>query len=127
MNTIQRSKELLNAGEIVSQGEIDAYKLSRLPAGVKKVIPENGHYILGHSESGHHHVVKEHPGINYYASDNPLVSYLEVIEVTDKVETILEHLRSYDTHQPIGFDVGIYEILNLVEMGEDNLWKKAVD
>lgn len=127
MNTIDLSKQLLNAGEVVSQGEIDTVKVSSLPAGIKKASAENGNFILAHSETGHHHVVKESPNINYYTTNDPLISYLEVIETTDKAEAFLEHLRSFDTHQPIGFDVGIYKITTLVELGEDNLWQKVCD
>ena len=127
MNTIELSKQLLNAGEVVSQGEIDTVKVSSLPAGIKKVSAENGNYILAHSESSHHHVVAERPQVNYYTSEDPLISYLEVVETTDQAEIFLEHLRSFDTHQPIGFDVGIYKITTLVELGEDNLWQKVSD
>lgn len=127
MNTIELSKKLLNAGEVVSQGEIDTVKVSVLPKSIKKVNAENGNYILAHSETGHHHVVIEQPNVNYYTTDDPLISYLEVVETTDKSEVFLEHLRSFDTHQPIGFDTGIYKITTLVEMGEDNLWQKVSD
>lgn len=127
MNSIKKSKALLNAGKVVSQGEIDIEKVNKLPVGLKLAKIENGNYILGHSETGHHHVVEAKSTIQYYETDDPLVSYLEVIEVTDKAEVFLEHLRSFDTHAPIGFDVGIYKITNLVELGEDNLWQKVAD
>lgn len=40
-----------------------------------------------------------------YSTDNPLIAWLEVNR-----PTALEHLRPHDTHEPIMFGPGIYEV-----------------
>jgi hypothetical protein len=109
-----------------AQGDLYIRKIDVLPSNLKLVKAEKGNLILAHSETGHHHIVAERPNIKLYASENPLVSYLEVIEATDAAETVIEHLRSFDTHAPIGLDSGIYEIRNAREYTPEG-WRRVAD
>jgi hypothetical protein len=93
-----------------AQGDLLLRRIDALPEGVKIVQAEQGAYIVAHSETGHNHIVKERPNVRLYSTDNPMVSYLEVVEATDAMETLLEHLRGHDTHESIAISVGIYEL-----------------
>lgn len=93
-----------------AQGDIFIRRVQKLPANVREMKVENGHYIVAHSETGHHHVVDATPIAKVYLGDDPMVSYLQVVEATDAVETLLKHMRSFDTHETIKFSPGIYEI-----------------
>ena len=101
-------------------------KIEKLPEGLKKARAENGVYVIAHSETGHHHVIDDIESVIYYESDNPMISYLEVIETTDKVEALLRHLRDYDTHETLKFNPGIYEIRHEREYVPEG-WRKAAD
>lgn len=43
------------------QGEVNIFKIKNIPENidVKKIARVNGQYIIGHSESGHHHVLTD--------------------------------------------------------------------
>ena len=64
-----------------------------------------------------------------YNTDDPLVSYLEVVEATDAAETLIEHLRSYDTHEALSVPTGIFEIRRqreYVPEGAGGAWRIEV-
>jgi len=93
-----------------AQGDLYIRRVEKLPSNVVEVKPENGMHICAHSETGHSHIIAERPNVKLYATNDPMISYLEVIEATDKTETLLEHLRSFDTHETISIPPGIFEI-----------------
>ena len=109
-----------------AQGDVYLLKIDALPKGIKPVNADNGKFILAHSETGHHHVMEARPNIKLYSTDNPLVSYLEVIEATDQAEALLEHLRSFDTHAPLVVTPGIYKVVNQRESAPEG-WRRAAD
>lgn len=90
-----------------AQGDLLVRRIDNLPKGLKKIKPEKGKYVLAHSETGHHHVVKSNPGVECFMGDDPLVSYMTVI---DQTEVVLEHLRNFDKHESILVKGGTYEI-----------------
>jgi len=89
-----------------AQGDMLIRKIDALPTDVKALKSECGNFVLAHSETGHSHVVKEQPGVQFYqnANDN-FIAYL----VVDN-EAVVEHMRSHDTHESIMFKQGVYEI-----------------
>ena len=91
----------------IRQGDCLLTRIDSIPDSAKKAKSENGQFIIAHSETGHHHVVAERPGVELFDTENPLISYLRVIEQT---ETTLEHLRSFDTHEAYLLKGGCYEI-----------------
>jgi len=89
------------------QGDLDWIPIESIPKNAIKKEPEDGHYILAHSETGHHHVLDRVNNINYYqCANDPFSGYLEVIE--NPVE--LKHLRSFDTHAPQTIPPGKYYV-----------------
>lgn len=109
-----------------AQGDVMFVRVASLPVGVKPVTPEQGKFILAHSETGHNHVMAAHDNVKVFFTDNPLVSYLQVVEAADEAETFIEHLRSLDTHEPIKFAPGIYKVINQRESSPEG-WRKASD
>lgn len=89
-----------------AQGDMLIRKIDKLPDNVNALKSEAGHFVLAHSETGHNHVVKETPDVQFYqnANDN-FIAYLVVNN-----EAVVEHMRSHDTHESIMFKQGVYEI-----------------
>lgn len=90
---------------VCAQGDVYIRRIGALPEGAKEIAPEGNHYIVTHSETGHHHVMeKKH--VKMYELPDSILSCLLVVDNP----TALEHLRSHDTHEPIMFDAGVYEV-----------------
>ena len=112
---------------ICAQGDVLFRKVAALPNGVNQVPATNGRIVVTHSETGHDHVmVLDHkrsktPSVEMFAGDNPLVAWIKVNR-----PTALEHLRSHDTHEPIMFGPGIYEVRRQREYTPDG-WRRVQD
>lgn len=106
-----------------AQGDLLIRRIDCVPAGATKASPENGKYILAHSETQHHHSVSERQGVDFFTTQDPLVAYLSVI---DSVEVVLEHERTFDTHEPLLIKGGTYEIRRQREY-VPNGWRKVED
>lgn len=109
-----------------AQGDLMLRRIDKLPAGVKPLAAENGVFVVAHSETGHNHVVAATPTVQWYGTDDPLVSYLEVIEATDATETLLRHLRGYDTHKTIVIPAGVFEVRRQREYTPEG-WRRVED
>lgn len=109
-----------------AQGDLLLRRIDKLPAGAKLMAAEKGAFIVAHSETGHHHIIKERPGVKVYVTDDPMVSYLEVIEVTEKTEALLEHLRGHDTHETLSIPPGIFELRRQREYTPEG-WRRVQD
>ncbi len=89
------------------QGDLMIRRIDDIPAGVVASNPENGVHILAHSETGHHHVVLERSAQKFIDQTNAFISYLSVADTS-----VIEHLRSHDTHEALEVPPGNYEIRN---------------
>ena len=99
---------MLKFTKVAAQGELTIKRVQRLPedAGAP-VAPERGVLIVGHSETGHHHVM-ERPGAQFFEPvkqpDGMTVLFAILTSANE-----LTHLRGYDTHETIAFQPGMYE------------------
>jgi gentisate 1,2-dioxygenase len=109
-----------------AQGDLYIRRIDKLPDGIKRIESVNGQFVVAHSETGHNHVIAERPNVMLYTADDPMVSYLEVIEATDATETLLEHLRSFDTHETIKIPAGVFEIRRQREYTPEG-WRRVED
>jgi len=109
-----------------AQGDLFIRRIDSLPKDVKPMEHENGSFIVAHSETGHNHVIEKKPNVSMFISDDSMVSYLQVVEALDEVEVFIEHLRSFDTHEPISISPGIYEIRRQREYTPEG-WKRVED
>lgn len=109
-----------------AQGDLMLRRIDCLPKNAVALQAENGLFIVAHSETGHSHVITERPNVALYTTGDPMISYLEVIEATDKTETLLEHLRSFDTHETICIPPGIFEVRRQREYTPEG-WRRVED
>lgn len=97
-----------------AQGEITVRRIGDLPApgkchkGFTPMKPEDGVLIVGHSETGHHHVLA-HEDANVMIMDKPPEG-LRILLALVHTATPLTHQRSYDTHAPVMLEPGEYEL-----------------
>jgi len=111
-----------------AQGDLLIRRIDAIPADAKPIKAEKGSYVVAHSETGHNHVIDERPNVALFASasNDGMISYLQVIEATDATETVLEHLRSFETHEPIIIPPGNYEIRRQREYVPEG-WRRVED
>jgi hypothetical protein len=88
-----------------AQGDLLFARIEALPAGVVEVAPVGDRCIVGHSETGHHHVL-DRAHVRMYRLPE---SIYECFVVVDEA-TPLEHLRQHDTHAPIMVPPGTYRV-----------------
>ena len=109
-----------------AQGDILIRRISDLPEQVTEVKAEAGRVIVTHSETGHHHVMEieraSDPSVRMYTGRaNPLLAWLKVTR-----PSALTHLRPHDTHEPIMFEAGIYEVRRQREHTPEG-WRQVQD
>lgn len=89
-----------------AQGEIRAFRIDAIPADATPMGRENGHFIIGHSETGHHHVLTAERVQVFAAKQTP--QGMTVLFAILESPGSLEHLRGHDTHAPHAFEPGNY-------------------
>jgi hypothetical protein len=93
--------------KIAAQGDVMFKRVDKLPEGLIEAQAENGKYIVAHSETGHCHVIEKSKNVQLLIDKtNEFIAYLNVQEG----DAVLEHERSFDTHESIKFEPGIYQV-----------------
>ncbi len=103
------------------QGDLCIRRIAALPPGLTPMRAEGGVFILAHSETGHHHVVQERAARVFIDQTNAFIAYLQALAPTE-----LEHLRSFDTHEPLLLEPGVYEVRRQREHVPEG-WRRAAD
>lgn len=101
---MQTFKTVAAQGEItvIRIGDVRKTKLAGTP-----LKPENGRFIIGHSETGHHHVI-DAKGASVTVLDRAPEG-MRILRAILEQPTSLDHLREFDTHEPIELPPGEYE------------------
>lgn len=113
--------------QVCAQGDVLFRRVESIPIDAKPADAVDGQITVTHSETGHHHVMvldkrRGKPAVEMFTSaDNPLIAWLKVNRPTK-----LEHLRSHDTHEPIMFGVGVYEVRRQREHTPEG-WRQVQD
>lgn len=100
--------------QIAAQGEITIRRLGDVPdkrtvrAGCTPLALENGRIVIGHSETGHHHVLSSNNGAEVIVLDRPPEG-MRILYAILENPTSLDHLREHDTHDSIMLIPGEYE------------------
>ena len=100
--------------KMAAQGEIMIRRIGDLPSdkaaqeGYTALAPENGRLVVGHSETGHHHVINPDHG-SVAAMCRPPEG-VRILRALITQTTQIEHLRPYDTHAPVTLEPGEYEL-----------------
>ena len=108
------------------QGDVMFLRVNEMVGKTKQIEPTEGKFVLAHSETGHNHVLEAKPNVKVFGTDNPMISYLQIVEAQEATENFIEHLRSFDTHEPIAFSEGLYRVINQRESAPEG-WKLASD
>lgn len=94
-----------------AQGEALFRRIDAAPDSLVDVAPVDGQVIIAHSETGHHHVMSADTVTLHRPAEGVAVPEgLEILYAIVREPTALEHLRPHDTHEPILFEPGVYEI-----------------
>ena len=96
---------------------------TRLPIGLRPIKAENGQFIIAHSETGHNHCIKENSNVRLYETVDQFRGYLVV---AGDEPVVLEHHRSFDTHEALEINPGIYEIRRQREYTSEG-FRRAAD
>lgn len=111
-----------------AQGDILMRKVNTIPKNAVPVGATDGRVVITHSETGHDHVMvldkvtNDVPAVEMFScADNPLLAWIKVSR-----PTALEHRRPHDTHDPIMFEPGIYEVRRQREHTPDG-WRQVAD
>lgn len=94
---------------MAAQGDFIIRRIDSLPANVESVEPENGVFVVAHSETGHNHVMVADRVEAYKPAG---VKEVDLYQMFLKVEepTEINHLRSFNTHETLLVPTGTYEI-----------------
>lgn len=89
-----------------AQGEIRMFRIDRIPDHATPVekAPSEEYHVIGHSETGHHHVLAAERVRVYQLADEP--EGMRVLYAILESPGELRHLREYDKHAPHVFETG---------------------
>lgn len=131
--------EELKTGRPVAQGEVYLWLEEAAPKVIRDAIGklknftrlelENGELILGHSETGHHHVlepVAEDVVIDSVAkvTIDQANEFMAKVQIMDACN--LTHYRNNDTHEAVCLPAGNY-LRVLRREGEPEGWRRVAD
>jgi hypothetical protein len=109
---MEREMKMFNT--YAAQGEINIRRIGDVPAdgkfsqGFTQMKPENGKFIVGHSETGHHHVVSARDADVAVLDRAP--EGMRILQMIVTNPSSVDHLRPHDTHESIAVQPGMYEI-----------------
>jgi hypothetical protein len=81
----------------VAQGDILIIPIDAIPSSAKPAFAEDGHYVVAHSETGHHHVIEKSRAEVFEAADDSFIAYVRTLSSGAEVE----HKRDFHTHETI--------------------------
>lgn len=101
-------KNVCAQGEITIRRLGDAPHKGKMPKGYSPLPLENGSYVIGHSETGHNHVLSRPDGASVAVMDKPPEG-MRILRAILNEPMSLDHLREFDTHDSIMLEPGEYE------------------
>ena len=111
------------ASRPMAQGDLLIIPVESIPDTAKAAIAENGHYIVAHSETGHHHVIEKTRAEVFEAADDSFVAFIRTLGEGAEIT----HNRSYDTHETIALEPNkTYEVRRQREYVPEG-FRKAAD
>jgi len=107
-----------------AQGDVLFRKVDKLPSDAK-LVERKGDLVVAHSETGHHHVVRE-LGVQHFDIGDPMICYL----VSDGVPGFdVVHNRSFDTHGTLRLEGGVGSVWEVRRQREHTPegWRRVED
>lgn len=108
-----------------AQGDVLFVRLSEIPASRQytEVPREYGALIVAHSETGHHHAIRDLEAVLLRPLDGDgLTTYLRV----DGTHADVVHERPHDTHDPIRLTQGVWLVRRQREHTPEG-WRRVAD
>lgn len=121
MNKESKNK-LQEPHDFARHGEVILKKVSEIPAGAK-LVEERNSVIVGHSESGHHHVLEAENGVMIKMYEIDGKTYLDLPSKGNLI-----HQKSVESHGTQVIERGIYirEIRQSYSYAE-KIMKRVID
>lgn len=135
---IHLTESMFSAGQPVAQGEVLIWMKKFAPESVLNALAklklspmklEHDMMILGHSESGHHHVLEAvRPDVHVSKAAQALIDAVNdnLVEIQMYEECKLLHLRGHDTHAALIFPAGEY-VRGIREEQSPEGWRRVAD
>jgi len=136
---IHLTEDMFKSGKPVAQGEVLIWMKKYAPESVTKAIAglksmtamklENGQLILGHSETGHHHVLESvRPSVSISKVAQALIDQTNdtFVELKLYEDCKLVHQRGHDTHAGFVLPAGEY-IRGIREEQSPEGWRRVQD
>lgn len=92
-----------------AQGEVNLFKVDKIPENLTKVEPENGFLIVGHSESGHHHGFVDDGSVQVLERTRDVPAGMKMLYAIVDKATMLEQ-NAASPHDKIYVEPGMYEV-----------------
>lgn len=95
---------------MIRQGECLFIRVDKFDddGAYRRVAPEGKNLIVGHSETGHHHVIEIERSPNAQLLINEANALIGRLVLGEDAE--VKHLRSFDTHEPAKLPAGNYQV-----------------
>lgn len=93
--------------KMAAQGDFLIMRIDSIPADVVPMEPENGVFVIAHSETGHNHVM-ERTNVNAFMPKDTKAVDLYQLFLNVKEPTEINHQRSFDTHETLLVPPGNY-------------------
>ena len=94
---------------MAAQGDFLIIRVDDMPDNLVSLEPENGNIVVAHSETGHNHVMLADKVEAYRDSTISDADLYEMFLLV-REPTVIEHQRSYDTHEELLVPEGLYRI-----------------
>lgn len=98
--------------KVAAQGEITILRIGDVPKKTKiagqPLALEQGKLIIGHSETGHHHVLERTRGASVTVLERAPEG-MRILHAILEEPNRLVHERGHDTHETIALEPGEYE------------------
>jgi hypothetical protein len=93
---------------VAAQGEITIRRVAPMKVAGSALAPEHGKLIIGHSETGHHHVLEHARGATVTVLDRAPDGMRVLYAILEEPNKLI-HERGHDTHETIDLAAGEYE------------------
>ena len=120
-----RKEDCVTFERVAAQGDLMIIRMPDdfvIPSNYKEVKAKE-HYVVAHSETGHHHVV-DVENVKYYQDPKDMLTAYLVVE--DIIGKAMKHLRSYDTHKPVWLPKGTHKLRRQEEYTPQG-WRRVED
>ena len=106
-----------------AQGEVNITLVKSMPAGLTPFASEGGYYVLGHSESGNHHVLeRDHAEV---FDGGKTAAGMQILYALIKETTEVKQISAGSPHDTIGLNAG--DIIRITPAIDYNPYAKAIE